>query len=138
MILIDQQLMQYGIDIKFRQDGGFNNIKHFKAKSKCVTCYITDLDYDCVKAALNLNDLEGILSCFNSIYEGLVLMINIDQTIMSQFSSTNNQAGIRLQLNSRLIERVQHFSCPGSYISSVANLDAEINYKCNRIKQTRV
>lgn len=123
--------MQCSIDIRFRYDVGLNNLKRLKIKVRYVLHYggpasCWRLCYWCAQFKRH---------CFNSVYERLGLKINVDKTkiLLQSFSTTHKQDDTAFKLNSIPIERVQYFRYLGSYVSSTAKMDEEINYRRNRV-----
>ena len=129
--LIGKELPQ-GIPIWYRTDGRLFNLNRFKAKTKIRKTIIMELQYadDNAIAAHSAEDLQGILNAFAKAYRALGLAMNIKKTqVLHQPPPNQPSTPPIINVDNTTLVNVDHFPYLGSFLSSKADIDSEVNHR---------
>jgi exonuclease III len=129
--LVEENLPR-GVEVTYRIDGKLFNLNRLRAKTKVSTTTVMELQYadDNVILANTEEDLQTTLNAFRLAYESIGLELNTDKTkIIYQPAPNTNVPGPAITINEAPLENVKYFPYLGSYLSTDANIDAEIQHR---------
>ena len=129
---LTSQNLPEGVKLIYRTEGGLLNINRFRAKSKVLASSIMELQYadDNALVAHTESDLQDILNAFARAYRLLGLDINTKKTqILYQPAPGTLPQPPTIRVGGNILDNVDQFAYLGSFLSSRADIDAEIHHR---------
>lgn len=128
-IMVDSKLMERGLALRYRFDGGLFNLKRLRAKARIK--HVTDLQYadDCALLSVSADKLQEILETYSWAYDALGLKVNINKTKIMTTPHEVQQSDVFV--SNEPVEYVNQFNYLGSIVNNKGNIDAEIQNRIN-------
>lgn len=131
LILVDRKLLDRGISINYRYDGGgLFNLNRLKCKNVSRR-FITELQYadDLVLLAHTEAEVQQITDAFVQIYELIGMKVSTEKT---KLLTVNVPEDSKVEINGTEIERVDEFCYLGGIVTSEGRLDTEISQRIRK------
>ena len=127
----------FGINIKYRIDGGLFRLSRLQAVTKIKYTRFRDLLFadDCALFAHTEIELHNLMTSFaKAAVKNFGLTVSIKKTeVLHQPSPTNLAVPAReISIDHRQLKNCQSFTCLGSILSNNGQLDQEINSRINK------
>ena len=124
-----------GITIRYRMDGRFFDLRHFKANTKVREALIRDFVFadDCALAAHSESELQCLATCFSTAAKAFSLTVSIQKSVvMHQPAPATCGTEPSISIDDATLKNVENFTYLGSCLSSDASLDKEIAIRLSK------
>ena len=121
-----------GINIRYRTDGRFFDLRRLKANTKVHEALVRDFLFadDCALAAHSEEDLQHLADCFSTAAKAFGLTISLKKTeVMYQAAPGINKPEPVIKIDGTQLKNVEDFTYLGSCISSHGTLDKEVSHR---------
>jgi hypothetical protein len=129
------KLTDQGIQVQYRIDGRFYNIRRFSSKSKSAMEIIRELLFadDCSLVAHSLEELQQIVNTFDEAAKNFGLQINIGKTeFLYRPENNENNREAKISINGQELTRVTAFQYLGSIISENGLSDRDVTARIQK------
>jgi hypothetical protein len=133
MMIVDKKLVDCGVVIRYREDGGLFNLSRLRSKKEARTRAVTELQYADNIALLggSANVIQSMTNTFESAYNALGLEIKATKTKRLRINCSSN-GDTSLRVRNGDVEDVEQFNYLGSIVTRDGTLNAEIGAKPQR------
>ena len=138
--MLDSALSQstVGVNIHYRYDGDFFNLRHLQSRTKASQVTVRDFLFadDCALAAHSEKDLQELANCFASAAKAFGLTVSIKKTeVLRQLAPNTTRCPPNITMDGEALKNVDVFKYLGSSINSAANLDDEVLNRLSKASQ---
>lgn len=127
-----------GINIHYRTDGPFFNLRRLRSRTKVKRTIVRDFLFadDCALAAHTEEDLQKLADCFSTASKAFGLTVSIKKTeVLRQLAPSSNHPPPNITMDGNSLNNVESFKYLGSCINSSANLDDEVLSRLSKANQ---
>ena len=133
LIIVDRKLLDRGIGIRYRTDGGLFNLARLKSRQKVRSRFVTELQYadDIALLANTADAAQDSTDTFENVYNALGLEISAAKTKVLRVNCGDEQVAA-MRSKSGDIEDVNEFNYLGSIVTQDGAAHAEVSHRLRK------
>jgi len=137
LTLVDKKLLDRGINIRYRFDGGLSQTARLRSQKNTRSRYVTKLQYadDIALLGDSATALRRSTDTFVEAYGALDMKVNVEKMKKMQINCTEDHEVTKI--GSEAIEDVNEFNYAGNIVTRDGSLTVEIDQRLRKTSSAR-